>query len=154
MICGGHCLAGDDPFRLPAAHADSLSGPTFRYKRGPVVRGKMLLLSVRYELVWLVYYRRRACDAQTQETAYSLTLQEANEHKILLLTVGSEPRTLDPQEAQGVTEHHIIMAMIEGLVAPSIDDQSKVVPGYGGSLGTQRRLFCLDISHRGRPKVV
>jgi len=60
---------------------------------------------------------------------YSLTLQEANKNKILLLTVGSEPRTLDPQAAQGVTEHHIIMAMIEGLVAPSIDDQSKVVPG-------------------------
>lgn len=60
---------------------------------------------------------------------YSLTLQEANKNKILLLTVGSEPRTLDPQQAQGVTEHHIIMAMIEGLVAPSIDDQAKVVPG-------------------------
>ena len=60
---------------------------------------------------------------------YSLTLQEANARKILLITVGSEPRTLDPEEAQGVTEHHIIMAMIEGLVAPSIDDQSKVVPG-------------------------
>ncbi|MBV8533168.1 MAG: peptide ABC transporter substrate-binding protein [Verrucomicrobia bacterium] len=60
---------------------------------------------------------------------YSLTLQEANKNKILLLTVGSEPRTLDPQQAQGVTEHHIIMAMIEGLVAPSIDDQSKAVPG-------------------------
>src|SRR5215469_3534967 len=59
---------------------------------------------------------------------YRLTLQEANKNKILLLTVGSEPRTLDPQQAQGVTEHHIIMAMIEGLVAPSIDDQSKVVP--------------------------
>jgi oligopeptide transport system substrate-binding protein len=62
-------------------------------------------------------------------TAYSLTLREANKNKILLITVGSEPRTLDPQEAQGVTEHHIIMAMIEGLVAPNIDDQSKVVPG-------------------------
>jgi oligopeptide transport system substrate-binding protein len=60
---------------------------------------------------------------------YSLTLREANEHRILLITVGSEPRTLDPQEAQGVTEHHIIMAMIEGLVAPSMDDQTKVVPG-------------------------
>jgi oligopeptide transport system substrate-binding protein len=65
----------------------------------------------------------------TTTTAYSPTLQEANKNKILLMTVGSEPRTLDPQEAQGVTEHHIIMAMIEGLVAPSIDDQSKVVPG-------------------------
>jgi len=75
-------------------------------------------------LVWLGAGRARAT-----RTAYSLTLQEANKNKILLITVGSEPRTLDPQEAQGVTEHHIIMAMIEGLVAPSIDDQSKVVPG-------------------------
>src|SRR6202048_1941242 len=62
-------------------------------------------------------------------SSYSLTLREANRNKILLITVGSEPRTLDPQAAQGVTEHHIIMAMIEGLVAPSIDDQAKVVPG-------------------------
>jgi oligopeptide transport system substrate-binding protein len=75
-------------------------------------------------LVWFGAGRRTAT-----RTAYSLTLQEANKNKILLITVGSEPRTLDPQEAQGVTEHHIIMAMIEGLVAPSIDDQSKVVPG-------------------------
>src|SRR6516164_5036655 len=62
-------------------------------------------------------------------SSYSLTLREANRNKILLITVGSEPRTLDPQAAQGVTEHHIIMAMIEGLVAPSMSDQSKVVPG-------------------------
>ena len=70
-------------------------------------------------------------DAGTASDAssYSLTLREANRNKILLITVGSEPRTLDPQAAQGVTEHHIIMAMIEGLVAPSIDDQAKVVPG-------------------------
>ena len=75
-------------------------------------------------LVWFGARRARAT-----RTAYSLTLQEANKNKILLITVGSEPRTLDPQASQGVTEHHIIMAMIEGLVAPSIDDQSKVVPG-------------------------
>jgi len=62
-------------------------------------------------------------------SSYSLTLREANRNKILLITVGSEPRTLDPQAAQGVTEHHIIMAMIEGLVAPSMSDQSKVVAG-------------------------
>src|SRR5271165_5321678 len=67
--------------------------------------------------------------ATATKVGYSLNLREANKNKILLITVGSEPRTLDPQEAQGVTEHHIIMAMIEGLVAPSIDDQSKVVPG-------------------------
>ena len=77
-----------------------------------------------YGVIW--FYAERAA---AENGGYSLTLREANEHKILLITVGSEPRTLDPQEAQGVTEHHIIMAMIEGLVAPSIDDQSKVVPG-------------------------
>jgi oligopeptide transport system substrate-binding protein len=75
-------------------------------------------------LVWFGAKR-----AAATKHGYSLTLREANEHKILLITVGSEPRTLDPQEAQGVTEHHIIMSMIEGLVAPSIDDQTKVVPG-------------------------
>jgi oligopeptide transport system substrate-binding protein len=88
---------------------------------------KLVLLAVLLMvgcLVWLISRQITATDS-----AYSPTLQEANKNKILLLTVGSEPRTLDPQEAQGVTEHHIIMAMIEGLVAPSIDDQSKVVPG-------------------------
>jgi oligopeptide transport system substrate-binding protein len=75
-------------------------------------------------LVWLAARR-----AATTNNGYSVTLQEANADKIFLISVGSEPRTLDPQESQGVTEHHIIMAMIEGLVAPSIDDQSKVVPG-------------------------
>ncbi len=67
--------------------------------------------------------------ATATKVGYSLNLREANKNKILLITVGSEPRTLDPQESQGVTEHHIIMALIEGLVAPSMDDQSKVVPG-------------------------
>jgi oligopeptide transport system substrate-binding protein len=67
--------------------------------------------------------------ATATKVGYSLNLREANKNKILLLTVGSEPRTLDPQESQGVTEHHIIMALIEGLVAPSMDDQAKVVPG-------------------------
>ena len=52
-------------------------------------------------LVWLGVLR-----AAATKGGYSLTLQEANEHKILLISVGSEPRTLDPQEAQGVTEHH------------------------------------------------
>jgi oligopeptide transport system substrate-binding protein len=75
-------------------------------------------------LLWLGAGRTTATT-----TAYSPTLQEANRNKILLTTVGSEPRTLDPQASQGVTEHHIIMSMIEGLVAPSIDDQAKVVPG-------------------------
>ncbi|MBV8226421.1 MAG: peptide ABC transporter substrate-binding protein [Verrucomicrobia bacterium] len=75
-------------------------------------------------VVWLGVRR-----AGATKFGNSLNIREANKHKILLITDGSEPRTLDPQEAQGVTEHHIISAMIEGLVAPSINDQSKVVPG-------------------------
>jgi len=75
-------------------------------------------------VVWLGVRR-----AGATKFGNSLNIREANKNKILLITDGSEPRTLDPQEAQGVTEHHIISAMIEGLVAPSINDQSKVVPG-------------------------
>ena len=78
---------------------------------------KLILWAALLIAVGLVWF-----EMARHTTAYSLTLQEANKNKILLLTVGSEPRTLDPQEAQGVTEHHIIMAMIEGLVAPSLDD--------------------------------
>src|ERR1700722_2678813 len=87
---------------------------------------RILLLALFFGggLIWFCVSR-----AASATGGYSLTLREANEQKILLITVGSEPRTLDPHEAQGVTEHHIIMAMIEGLVAPSIDDQAKVVPG-------------------------
>jgi oligopeptide transport system substrate-binding protein len=88
---------------------------------------RLILLAALLIVGWLVWFGPGHTTAT--RTAYSLTLREANKNKILLITVGSEPRTLDPQEAQGVTEHHIIMAMIEGLVAPSIDDQSKVVPG-------------------------
>ena len=88
---------------------------------------KLILFAALLVVGGLVWFG--AAHRKSRTAAYSLTLQEANKNKILLLTVGSEPRTLDPQEAQGVTEHHIIMAMIEGLVAPSIDDQSKAVPG-------------------------
>src|ERR1700716_4328023 len=56
-------------------------------------------------------------------------LEEANRRKILLLCEGTEPRTLDPQIAQGVPEHHIIMALMEGLLENDPDDQSKQLPG-------------------------
>src|ERR1700737_1597643 len=59
----------------------------------------------------------------------SRNLEEATKNKILLITEGTEPRTLDPQSAQGVTEHHIIMGLIEGLVGCDPNDQSKEVPG-------------------------
>jgi oligopeptide transport system substrate-binding protein len=56
-------------------------------------------------------------------------LEEANRRKILLICEGTEPRTLDPQIAQGVPEHHIIMALTEGLVENDPIDQSKQLPG-------------------------
>jgi oligopeptide transport system substrate-binding protein len=57
------------------------------------------------------------------------TLEEANRHKILLLCVGSDPQTLDPQVSQGDTEHQIIDALMDGLVENDEYDQAKVVPG-------------------------
>jgi oligopeptide transport system substrate-binding protein len=56
-------------------------------------------------------------------------LEEANRHKILLICEGTEPRTLDPQTAQGVPEHHIIMGLMEGLMENDPNDQSKQLPG-------------------------
>jgi oligopeptide transport system substrate-binding protein len=56
-------------------------------------------------------------------------LEEANRRKILLICEGTEPRTLDPQTAQGTPEHHIIMALTEGLMENDLDDQSKELPG-------------------------
>jgi oligopeptide transport system substrate-binding protein len=84
----------------------------------------VVLLAVLGTATWFGVQR-----ATGTKVGYSLNLREANQNKILLITVGSEPRTLDPQQAQGVTEHHIVMALLEGLVAPSMDDQAKVVPG-------------------------
>lgn len=57
------------------------------------------------------------------------TLEEANRHKILLITEGSEPQTLDPQISQGQIEHHIITALMVGLVENDEYDQAKQGPG-------------------------
>jgi oligopeptide transport system substrate-binding protein len=56
-------------------------------------------------------------------------LEEANRRKILLICEGTEPRTLDPQISQGVPEHHVIMALTEGLLENDPNDQSKQLPG-------------------------
>jgi oligopeptide transport system substrate-binding protein len=56
-------------------------------------------------------------------------LEEANRNRILLLCEGTEPRTLDPQIAQGIPEHHIIMALDEGLLENDRDDQARQIPG-------------------------
>jgi oligopeptide transport system substrate-binding protein len=56
-------------------------------------------------------------------------LEQANRQKTLLLCEGTEPRTLDPQLAQGETEHHIIMALMVGLMENDVNDQAKQIPG-------------------------
>jgi oligopeptide transport system substrate-binding protein len=66
--------------------------------------------------------------AKLQATT-SPALEEANRRKVLLLCEGTEPRTLDPQTAQGVPEHHIIMGLMEGLMENDPNDQSKQLPG-------------------------
>jgi oligopeptide transport system substrate-binding protein len=65
---------------------------------------------------------------ETLPPIHSRTLDEATRNKILLISEGSEPRTLDPKAVLGVPTHHIIMGLIEGLVGCHPTDQSKEVP--------------------------
>jgi oligopeptide transport system substrate-binding protein len=60
-------------------------------------------------------------------------LAEANRHKILLLTVGSEPRALDPDLTNGVPEFKIESALFEGLVNSDPKDGSNWIPGVAES---------------------
>ncbi len=48
---------------------------------------------------------------------------------ILLFNNGTEPKGLDPHIVTGVPENHIISALIEGLIAYHLDDDSKPEPG-------------------------
>ena len=59
----------------------------------------------------------------------SPVIDRATRDKVLLINEGTEPRTLDPQQSSGVVEHHIIMALIEGLFVDDPNDQSKQRPG-------------------------
>ena len=66
---------------------------------------------------------------RTLPPIHSRTLDEATRNKVLLINEGTEPRSLDPQMAQGTPEYHIIRGLIEGLVSCHPTDQSKEVPG-------------------------
>ncbi len=52
----------------------------------------------------------------------------AAREKILLIGNGSEPRSLDPHIASGTTEHHLIMALMEGLVTDAAETDD-IEPG-------------------------
>src|SRR6516225_10860712 len=87
---------------------------------------KKLVLAIGLILIGgLIWY----ASSQTRTVAESRTIEEANRHKVLLLTEGSEPRTLDPQLAAGVPEHRIVVALTVGLVEDDPNDQSKEIPG-------------------------
>ena len=43
-------------------------------------------------------------------------VEVGNQRQILHIGSGAEPQDLDPQTSKGVTEHHMIMALLEGLV--------------------------------------
>ena len=46
---------------------------------------------------------------ETLPPIHSRTLDEATQNKILLISEGDEPRTLDPQMAQSIPEDHICL---------------------------------------------
>jgi len=54
--------------------------------------------------------------------------EKAAREGILLVGSGSEPRSLDPHIASGVTEHHLIMSLLEGLTSEAPEGDG-VVPG-------------------------
>ena len=82
-------------------------------------------------LISLIALDAVACRAgETLPPISSRTLEEATRNKVLLISEGSEPGSLDPQAGQGgVPGYHIIMGLIEGLVGCHPTDQSKEVPG-------------------------
>ena len=80
-------------------------------------------------LISLIALNTRCMAGETLPPIHSPTLDEATQNRILLISEGNEPRSLDPQAGQGVPEHHIVMGLIEGLVACHPTDQSKEVPG-------------------------
>ena len=69
-----------------------------------------------------------ACSKSSDSTATGSGATAQTGKKILLVGNGAEPQDLDPQIVTGVPEHHIIMSLIEGLVAED-PSGSGVVPG-------------------------
>lgn len=60
-------------------------------------------------------------------------LAEANRQKILLVTVGTEPKTLDPGTTEGVPEGEVEEAIFECLALSDPEDGTKYIPGVAES---------------------
>lgn len=59
----------------------------------------------------------------------ALSAKEGAERKILLVNNSSDPRFLDLHLMNSVPEHHLMVALFEGLVAEHLDDDSQAEPG-------------------------
>ena len=67
-------------------------------------------------------------------TTYAATLaDQAAENGILLLGNQSEPHSLDPHLNSSMNGHHVILALLEGLIAPNPADETIPVPGVAVS---------------------
>jgi ABC-type oligopeptide transport system substrate-binding subunit len=76
-------------------------------------------------------------------------LAEANRKKILLVTVGSEPKTLDPNLTDTDPEGKIEEALLEGLIISDPKDGSKQIPGVAEYPNWQRRSGSPQGTFRG-----
>ncbi|KAF0093052.1 MAG: oligopeptide transport system substrate-binding protein [Puniceicoccaceae bacterium 5H] len=56
-------------------------------------------------------------------------MERAAKEGILLMDIGTEPKTLDPQLATGQPAHRVITALFEGLVIPHPQRDGVVLPG-------------------------
>ena len=119
-------------FRSPIrsnAQTDRVLAGYHRVCLGSQESGRSELMNVRPILYVVCAAALLLVLKEKMNAARSAGLEEGNRRKIPLLTEGPEPRTLDPQIAQGVPEHHIIMALMEGLLENDPDDQAKQLPG-------------------------
>ncbi|WP_309025110.1 peptide ABC transporter substrate-binding protein [Pelagicoccus sp. SDUM812002] len=65
--------------------------------------------------------------------AFATPADEAAKEGILLLGNGSEPHSLDPHINSSMNGHHVIMTLLEGLIAPSPTDDTIPLPGMAES---------------------
>jgi oligopeptide transport system substrate-binding protein len=81
----------------------------------------------------IIFFLGLVAFMRSPTAAESPTLIEANRNKILLLTVGSEPKSLDPSLVEGIPDGRILAALVEGLVITDPKDASKQDPGVAES---------------------
>ena len=61
--------------------------------------------------------------------SYATPADDAIKEGILLLGNGSEPHSLDPHINSSLNGHHVVVSLIEGLIAPHPTDDNLPMPG-------------------------